>query len=153
MNQLARLCGMFGTLVIGALASPAVSAAEYRWLNSWDKTIPHIPLLIEPYQKAVEAASKGSIRFIVSGPETVPAFEQLQPVTAGAFQFLNTHGAYHFGTTPLLAVIETIGGTSEQRRASGVFELVDTYYQRIGLKIIVMPMGPDGVTRSFCASR
>lgn len=144
MNRLARLYGTFGALAIGALAIPTVSAADYRWLNSWDKTIPHISLLIEPYQKAVEAASKGSIKFIVSGPETVPAFEQLQPVAAGAFQFLNTHGAYHFGTTPLLSVIEAIGGTPEQRRNSGVFELVDKYYQRLGLKIIAMPMGPDG---------
>ncbi len=144
MNRLARLCGTLGALAIGVLATPTVSAAEYRWLNSWDKTIPHISLLIEPYQKAVEAASKGSIKFIVSGPETVPAFEQLQPVASGAFQFLNTHGAYHFGTTPLLAVIEAIGGTPEQRRSSGLFELVDKYYQRLGLKIIAMPMGPDG---------
>ena len=136
--------GMLGAFVVGAVAMKAASAAEYRWLNSWDKTIPHISLLIEPYQKAVETASKGSIKFIVSGPETVPAFEQLQPVAAGAFQFLNTHGAYHFGTSPLLAVLEAIGGTPEQRRASGVFDLVDSYYQKLGLKIIAMPMGPDG---------
>ena len=68
-------CGILGALVVG-LASGVAGSAEYRWLNSWDKTIPHITLLIEPYQKAVEAASKGSIKFIVSGPETVPAFEQ-----------------------------------------------------------------------------
>ncbi len=136
-------CGILGALVVG-LASGVAGSAEYRWLNSWDKTIPHITLLIEPYQKAVEAASKGSIKFIVSGPETVPAFEQLQPVAAGAFQFLNTHGAYHFGTSPLLAVIEAMGGTPEQRRASGIFEQVDIYYQKLGLKIIAMPMGPDG---------
>jgi TRAP-type transport system periplasmic protein len=143
---LSKSWGTLGVLAIGgfAIATGKASAAEYRWLNSWDKTIPHISLLIEPYQKAVEAASKGTIKFIVSGPETVPAFEQLQPVAAGAFQFLNTHGAYHFGTSPLLAVIEAIGGTPEQRRASGIFDQVDIYYQKLGLKIIAMPMGPDG---------
>ena len=124
-------------------AAPA-TAAEFRWLNSWDRTYPHITMMIEPYQKAVEAASKGSIKFTTSGPETVPSFEQLQPVAAGAFHFLNTHGAYHFGTTPLLAAIEAIGGTAEQRRSSGIFDLLDKQYQRYGLKIIAMPMGPDG---------
>lgn len=132
-----------GVLSLGIQLAPA-HAADYRWLNSWDRTIPHIPMMIEPYQKAVEAASKGSIRFIVSGPETVPAFEQLQPVASGAFQFLNTHGAYHFGTTPILAAIEAIGGTPEQRRSSGIFDVVDRMYQRLGLKLVAMPMGPEG---------
>jgi TRAP-type transport system periplasmic protein len=144
MTRLTRQCAAFGAFICGVLVTPTALAADYRWLNSWDRNIPHISLLIEPYQKAVESASKGSIKFIVSGPETVPAFEQLQPVASGAFQFLNTHGAYHFGTTPLLSVIEAIGGTPEQRRNSGVFDLVDKYYQRLGLKIIAMPMGPDG---------
>lgn len=131
------------SLTLAAATMPA-TAADYRWLNSWDKTIPHITLMIEPYHKAVEAASKGRIRFIVSGPETVPAFEQLQPLSSGAFQFLNTHGAYHFGTTPILAAIEAIGGTPEQRRSSGIFDLVDKMYQRIGVKLVAMPMGPEG---------
>ena len=61
----------------------------------------------------------------MSGPQTVPAFEQLQPASAGAFHFLFTHGAYHFGTTPLLAAIEAIGGTPEQRHASGIFHVLD----------------------------
>ncbi len=85
-----------------ALSGSVAQAAEYRWLNSWDRTLPQIPMFVEPYLKAVEAASKGSIKFRVSGPEAVPPFEQLQPVASGAFHFLFTHGAYHFGTSPLL---------------------------------------------------
>jgi TRAP-type transport system periplasmic protein len=145
MQRVAIRCALLAVASAAvSLASSSAGAAEYRWLNSWGRDIPHIPLMIEPYLKAVEAASKGSIKFNVSGPEAVPAFEQLQPVAAGAFQFLNTHGAYHFGTLPLLAAIEAIGGTPEQRRSSGIFDLVDKMYQRIGLKIVAMPMGPDG---------
>ena len=143
MKRVAALGGSFAFVWI-SIAPNAVDAAEYRWLNSWGKDIPHITLMIEPYLKAVETASKGSIKFNISGPETVPAFEQLQPVASGAFQFLNTHGAYHFGTIPMLAAIEAIGGTPEQRRSSGIFDVVDKMYQRLGLKIIAMPMGPDG---------
>ncbi len=127
-----------------ALAAAAGQAAEYRWLNSWDGNQSQTTLMIQPYMKAVEAASKGSIKFNVSGPETVPSFEQLQPVAAGAFQFLFTHGVYHFGTSSLLAVVEALGGTNEQRRASGVIEAVDRHYQKLGLKLVSMPMSSGG---------
>jgi TRAP-type C4-dicarboxylate transport system substrate-binding protein len=130
--------------ILALASSTAAQAADYRWLNSWDRTLPQISLFVEPYLKAVEAASGGSIKFIVSGPETVPSFEQLQPVASGAFQFLFTHGAYHFGTNPLLAAVEALGGTPEQRKNSGVFEAVDRHYQKLGLKLISMPMTTDG---------
>jgi len=128
----------------GLLAGHGAQAAEYRWLNSWDRTLPQITMFVEPYIKAVEAASQGRIKFNVSGPETVPAFEQLQPVSSGAFQFLFTHGAYHFGTNPLLAAVEALGGTPEQRRTSGVLEYVDKQYQKLGVKLVAMPMTKDG---------
>ena len=132
-------------LVAGLLlAASQTQAADYRWLNGWDRNSPQVPLLVEPYLKAVEAATQGRVKFTVSGPETVPAFEQLQPVAAGAFHFLFTHGVYHFGTTPLLAVMDTLGGTPEQRASSGVFEKVDQMYQRNGLKVVHVPFGPDG---------
>ena len=77
-------------LVLGLLlAATQAPAAEFRWLNSWDRNSPQVPLLAEPYIKAVEAATQGRVKFVASGPETVPAFEQLQPVASGAFQFLS----------------------------------------------------------------
>ncbi|MFN0300526.1 MAG: TRAP transporter substrate-binding protein [Burkholderiales bacterium] len=127
-----------------AFAATAAQSADYRWLNSWDRNNPAVSILIEPYLKAVEAASKGSMKFVASGPETVPAFEQLQPVASGAFQFLFTHGAYHFGTNPLLVSVEALTGTPEQRKASGVFEAVDMQYQKIGLKLVTIAITQDG---------
>ncbi len=131
------------TIVFYGAISP-VNAADYRWLSGWDDNYPAMPYIVTPYIKAVEAASKGSIKIQRSGPETVPAFEQLQPVASGAFHFLFTHGAYHFGTTPMLTAIEAIGGTPASRRASGIFELIDKHYQKLGLKLVSIPMGPDG---------
>ena len=102
--------------IIAALAvsvvvpATQVFAAEYRFLASWDKNYPGVTHIAQPFIKNVEAASKGSMKLIMSGPETVPPFEQLQPVDSGAFQFLFTHGAYHFGTTPYLAALEALGG-------------------------------------------
>ncbi|MFN0304028.1 MAG: TRAP transporter substrate-binding protein DctP [Burkholderiales bacterium] len=136
-----------GSIAVGAAALGAlgpVQAADYRWLSGWDDNYPAMPYIVTPFIKAIEAASKGSIKIQRSGPETVPAFEQLQPVASGAFHFLFTHGAYHFGTTPMLTVIEAIGGTPASRRASGIFELIDKHYQKMGLKLVSIPMGPDG---------
>jgi len=126
------------------LVPTTVLAQEFRWLNSWDQNYPAMPFIVQPMVKGIEAASGGKIKIAVSGPETVPAFEQLQPVQSGAFHFLFTHGAYHFGTSPMLTAIESIGGTPEQRHASGIFELVDKHYNRIGLKLVAIPMGADG---------
>jgi TRAP-type C4-dicarboxylate transport system substrate-binding protein len=119
-------------------------AAEYRFLSSWDKNYPAYPVIVEPFIKGVEAATKGSVKLVFNGPETVPAFEQLQPASAGAFHFLFSHGAYHFGTTPILTAVEAIGGDMQSRRASGIWDWVDKHYQKLGLKLVAIPMTPDG---------
>jgi TRAP-type C4-dicarboxylate transport system substrate-binding protein len=119
-------------------------AAEFRWLNSWDRNFPSMAAMVEPYIKEVEAASKGSIKINVSGPETVPPLEQLQPVASGAFHFLYTHGAYHFGITPLATSFEALGGDPQSRRDSGLVEYMDRQYQKLGLKLLFTPMTPNG---------
>jgi TRAP-type mannitol/chloroaromatic compound transport system substrate-binding protein len=106
-----------GAALALAISSTPAAAAEYRMLTSWDKANPAVPLLAEGFAKNVEAASKGNIKFVLSGPETVPGFEQLQPVTAGAFQMLFTHGIYHYGTTGLSVGLDAVRGTIEERRA------------------------------------
>lgn len=129
-------------VALGLVAS--AQAADYRWLNSWDQNYPAMQVLVNPYIKEVMAASKGSIKITVSGPEAVPPFEQLQPVGSGAFHFLYTHGAYHFGSTAVLATFEAAGGDEKARRASGLIEYIDKHYQKLGLKLIASPMTPDG---------
>ena len=92
-------------------------AADLRFLSSWDKTNPAVPAMAEPFMKGVEAGTKGSIKFNISGPETVPAFEQLQPVSTGVFQMLFTHAVYHYGTTGIAMGLDAVGGTPEQRHS------------------------------------
>lgn len=134
----------FGSMLALAISAGPSHAAEYRWLSSFDRTqAQSVPYFSEPFMKAVETASRGSIKFVVSGPETVPLFEQLQPAVSGAFQFLYTHGAFHFGTTPLLAAAEAVGGTPAERKASGIFEYIDKQYQKLGLKLISTPVTVD----------
>jgi len=147
-----------GAVIAVAVAAAPAAAAEYRMLTSWDKANPAVPLLAEGFAKNVEAASKGGIKFVLSGPETVPGFEQLQPVAAGAFHMLFTHGIYHYGTTGLSVGLDAVRGTLEERRASGLFEALDKHYQKIGIKVVAValsaktgyafalktPVGPEG---------
>ena len=128
-----------GALLAFAVSTAPATAAEYRMLTSWDKSNP-VPLLAEGFAKNVEAASKGNIKFVLSGPETVPPFEQLQPVAAGAFQMLFTHGIYHYGQTGLSTGLDAVRGTFEERRGSGLFEALDKHYQKIGIKVVAVAL-------------
>src|SRR4029079_15027079 len=85
-------------------------AEQFRMLSSWDKNYANNPVVLNPFMQGVEAASNGRMKFTVSGPETVPPFEQLEPLASGAFDFLFTAGSYHFGTSTLLSVMGALGG-------------------------------------------
>ncbi|MCK9908793.1 TRAP transporter substrate-binding protein DctP [Microbacteriaceae bacterium K1510] len=131
-------------LALSIVTAGAADASELRVLASWDDTAPSRNILLQTYLKNVEAAAKGDITFKVSGPETVPAFEQLQPVSSGVFQMLFTHGAYHVGATPMLIPIDGLKGTGQALRASGIFDVIDKQYKRFGLKLVFMAKSPEG---------
>jgi TRAP-type transport system periplasmic protein len=129
-----------------ALAAPAVgaSAQQFRMLSSWDKNYANNPVILNPFMQGIEAASKGRMRFSVSGPETVPPFEQFEPLASGVFHFLFTAGSYHFGTTPVLSVMGAMEGDLADARASGILDQVDRHYQKYGAKLVALPLSPDG---------
>jgi TRAP-type C4-dicarboxylate transport system substrate-binding protein len=118
-----------------AISVPA-QATELRTLASWDDTHPARRILLSTYLKNVETASKGELTFKLSGSETVPPFEQLQPVGAGVFQLLFTHPGYHIGVTPYLISIDGFRGDSKTLREAGAYELIDKHYQRFGVKLM-----------------
>ena len=139
MRHRALLAAIFSFAVLPMSAV----GAEFRVLSSWDKSYPVVPRFLELYLKNVETASKGDIKFILSGPETVPPFQQLQPVSSGAFQLLLTHGAYHSGETPYLLSVEALGGDLKKWREAGVREMVDRHYQKRNLKLVVLGQTPE----------
>ena len=91
------------------------------------------------FAKHLETASKGRMKVQVTGPETVPSFEQLQPVAAGVFDFGLTTGGYHAGTITAATVVDGMTGDLEKLRSSGMIDEIDKRYQRIGLKIVAFP--------------
>jgi len=90
-----RCCG---TVAAVLLLSTAAQAADYRLTIAFDKTNPATPLIGEAFARHLETGSKGRMKIQINGPETVPSFEQLQPVAAGVFDFGLTTGGYHAGT-------------------------------------------------------
>ena len=131
--------GLLGLTV----ASSSAFGVELKALSSWDQTYPVRPVFLESFIKNVENASKGDIKFTVSGPEVVPPFEQLQPVASGVFQVLLTHGAYHVGQTPYLLAIEALGGDLKKWRDEGVREMIDKHYQTKNLKLVALGQTPE----------
>src|SRR5699024_8860186 len=130
-----------GAMLFGASAA----AQQFTLLSSWDSNYPYIPYLLEPFVEKVTEATDGRITIDVLGPETVPPFEQLEPVGAGVFDFLFTSGAYHVGTTPLLIVTDALVGTAEDaREPGGVFDFIDEHYQQLGVKLLMLPITPPG---------
>jgi TRAP-type C4-dicarboxylate transport system substrate-binding protein len=131
-------------VVLGCLAAVSLSivsdgrAADIRLLSSWDKTNPAVGTLAEAFAKDVETATKGDLKFIINGPETVPPFEQLQPVAAGAFQMLFTHAIYHYGTIGSGVGMDAVRGDPESRRKSGMIELLDQHYRKLGVKVVAV---------------
>ena len=148
-----------GLVVATSLAfASGAQAADIRMLSSWDKTNPAVAALADSFAKGVETATNGNTKFIISGPETVPPFEQLQPVSTGVFQMLFTHAIYHYGTTGIAVGMDAVRGDLEARRKSGMIEAIDKHYQKLELKVVAVaisatrgyhivlraPVGPSG---------
>ena len=127
-----------------AMAPESAKAQNHRLLTSWDPNHPSTKIVTTPYVEAIKDISKGSLTLSVSGPETVPPFEQMQPVQSGAFQLLVTHGAYHYGAVGFGMGIDAIKPDRKARRESGAWAAIDAAYQTRGMKILAMPTSVEG---------
>ena len=112
----ATLHRCLGMIAATLLVSTAAQAADYRLTIAFDKTNPATPLVGEAFAKHLETASKGRMKVQINGPETVPSFEQLQPVAAGVFDFGLTTGGYHAGTITAATVLDGMNGDLEKLR-------------------------------------
>jgi len=123
-----------------ALASP-VSAETYKLLSSWDSSFKPAYVIVEMFQKNVAELSGGKTKIDIVGPEAVPAFQQLQPVAAGVFDLLFTHGAYHSGAKGLALAGDAVDSDVKKRREAGVWQYIDAFYQKNhGLALVSMPV-------------
>ncbi|MFN3937708.1 MAG: TRAP transporter substrate-binding protein DctP [Gemmobacter sp.] len=116
--------------------SSVVSAENLRLLSSWDTTYNAVPVFVDAYIDRVAQLSGGAITITMQGPETVPPFEQLQPVSAGLFDMLFTHGAYHLGETAMAFGMDAVVDDPKVRRESGIYDLIDEHYAKKNMKLL-----------------
>ena len=121
----------------------SAQAAELNMLSSWNTNYAGAKYTVPKFAEMVKERVP-NLTLDVKGPEAVSPFEQLEPVQAGLYQFVYTHGGYHYGTTGIGMGMDGVDGDPDKRRASGIWDFVDKSYNEIGLKLIAMPTSGDG---------
>lgn len=112
-----------------ALSVPA-SAADLKLLTSWNTDNWPTYAALDMFEKKVKAIGNGKVTISISGKEVVPPFEQLQPVSAGVFDMLYTHGIYHAGSKGLAFTMDAVAPGPKKRRDAGLIDYIDKYYQK-----------------------
>ena len=130
------------TILFGSVAR--AQALELRMLTSWDQTYPGVPQMAERFARKVDEASGGEVTFALTGPDSIPAFEQLQPVALGIFDLLFTHGGFHLETSGIGLALDAIDTDPDTLRSSGIWDAVDAAYQKHGLKLLAVPVAGSG---------
>ncbi|MGH8767057.1 MAG: TRAP transporter substrate-binding protein DctP [Burkholderiales bacterium] len=131
-----------------------------RLISGWGANNSNVPLVEAVFIKNVMEASNGQIRIQRSGPEVVPPFDQLQPVSAGVFDILFTTPNYHQAQTGVGALFDAFKSDPDKRREAGLVAWADDYYQnRFGVRILALfvapgnhfvlrdPLGADGTLK------
>ena len=97
---LARAVARSSIALLVLLTCPASAhALELRMLMAWSETYPGVTEMAERFAHRVDQASGGEVTLALTGPDSIPAFEQLLPVSLGIFDLLFTHGSFHLDTT------------------------------------------------------
>ncbi len=143
MNAFTKLVA---TAAVGLVASTSMAVAQdMKMLTAWGGNHSGTANMAYGYIELVKEMSGGEIDISPSGPEVVPAGQQLQPLTAGVFDMIYTHGLYHTGTTGIGAAIDAVDPDIEKRRATGVWDWIDNHYQETqNLKVLSIPTAATG---------
>lgn len=132
------------SLFIGLTMSQMLSAEQFRVLSSWDDSYEPVGQILGGFLDRLEEESGGEITSSVSGPETFPPFEQLDPVSRGLMDMVFTNGAYHYNDTAVAMSLDSLIGGPDKLRESGIWDYVDEQYQERGLKLIAVLYDMNG---------
>ncbi len=131
-------------LLVMCMYMAPVHALELRMLMSWDENYPGVPQMAERFARKVDEASGGEVTFALTGPDSIPAFEQLLPVSLGIFDLLFTHGGFHLDTTGIGLALDAIDSDPDTLHSAGIWDAVDKAYQQHGLKLLAIPIASTG---------
>jgi TRAP-type C4-dicarboxylate transport system substrate-binding protein len=145
---LSAVCG----LVLAIPAITSASAETIKLLSSWSENDRPTYINALLFKQNVEAIGGGKIKVEISGPEVVPPFQQLQPVSAGVFDVLYTHGAYHAGSKGLVMGADAIAIDVAKRREAGVWRYIDEFYQK-NHRVKLLALATQGTHGYHCYVR
>jgi TRAP-type C4-dicarboxylate transport system substrate-binding protein len=135
-----------------AFAGTAIAQQEIRLLNAFDSRYPPTKILVHKFAETIEQKSGNKVKFRISGPEVVNAFQQFQPASSGAFDVFFTVQPYHVGTTSVSFGIYSIDPDPEAFRKAGVLDYLDKEYERFNLKILAIIPGQNKGTGAYHAA-
>ena len=142
-NKLRALAGASALSAATLGLTGAAEARDFRLLSGWDSSYVAVDVLTSFIETLDEAVTEG-FGVNVMGPETVPPFEQFDPVSRGLFDLLFTNGAYHFNQTSVGMALDGLSGDTEALREAGIWDAVDADYQEQGLKLIAVLYALNG---------
>jgi TRAP-type C4-dicarboxylate transport system substrate-binding protein len=135
-----RILGTLVSALLGALAAASsAGAADLKLLSSWNRAEWPAYAVVHYYVQLVHERGNGLVKIDIKGPETVPPFQQLQPVSSGAFDMLYSHGVYHAGSKGIALAVDAVELDPYKRREYGIVDFVDAYYQKHhNLKVVAI---------------
>ncbi|MBU0643701.1 MULTISPECIES: TRAP transporter substrate-binding protein DctP [Roseobacteraceae] len=113
-------------------------AQDLKVLSSWDQSYAAVGEVLMPFMEYLEEETTADLKLSRFGPETIPPFEQFNPVSQGLFDLLYTNGGYHYNDIAVGMSLDALSGSAEELHASGIWDLADRQYQEMGLKLIAV---------------
>ena len=117
---------------------------KLRLLSSWGTNFLYVRDWVVPFVQRLNERSGGRLQVSWVGPEAVPPFEQLKPLSEGLFDILFTHSVYHMGQMAVGTGLDLVKGTPKERRAAGFYELLDEVYETVNAKFLGVAFGAVG---------
>jgi TRAP-type C4-dicarboxylate transport system substrate-binding protein len=118
-------------LPIGEVYAASPAPITWKALGAFQIDYSETQVWILPFIKKVNERAKGRLQIeYVGGPEVVPTFEQLKPVSTGTFQLLGAITVYFYPVFPASAVTAISPSYAEQQRASGLTKMLDDLWQK-----------------------
>jgi len=125
MKTTTLAAGLVAAAVSTCVAAPSM-AQDLRMIVSWPETNEMAWMPGARFKENLEAKDTG-LSVTINGPESVPPFEQITPTSMGVFDIIYTYPAYH--SKALTVVTNAMTPEPEKIRSSGVFDMIDTYFQ------------------------
>lgn len=130
--------GLVASIVLPHVATNHAMAADLKILSSWDQSYAAVGEVLMPFMEYLENETTENLNLSRFGPETVPPFEQFNPVAQGVFNMLYTNGGYHYNDIAVGMSLDALSGSSEELHDSGIWDFADQEYQKVGLKLIAV---------------